>query len=417
MIWCPRNAALTLAALLLLAAPATAQIKAAPGDWPAWRGPDRTGVSTETGLLNRWPTGGPKLLWKATDLGGGFSTPSVANGRIYAIGSKAGDEWVQARDAKSGNKLWETKIGTMAKAGYAGSRSTPTVDGDLIFALSSDGDLVCLQTADGTVKWTKRFSDFDGKRGSWAYAESPLIDGDVLVCTPGGSKATLLALKKQTGEVIWKSALADGDAAGYASVIVAEVAGVKQYVQFLSGGVVGVSAKDGTFLWRYTKSANKTANIPTPIYSDGYVFSASGYNTGGGLVKLIVDKDKVNAAQVYFSKDMMNHHGGVICVGGCLYGTNNNSLVCLNFLTGERKWLDRSVGKGSVTYADGCLYVRSEDGPVALVEATPRAYKELGRFEQPDRSKAKAWAHPVVANGCLLLRDQDVLLCYDVKRQ
>ncbi len=400
---------------------APAQLKAAPGDWPAWRGADRTGVSTETGLLKEWPKDGPKLLWKVSILGGGYSTPAVAHGRLYLMGSKGGEEYAVALDARDGKQIWATKIGAVGKPNqrpsYPGARSTPTVDGEHIYVLGSDGDLACLGM-DGKILWHKNLlKDFGGNSGIWAYAESPLIDGETLVCTPGGAKATLLALNKKNGEVIWKSAVPGGGAAGYASVIIAEGAGVKQYVQFLGNGVVSVAAKDGTFLWKYTKNSGIT-NCATPIAHDGYVFtSAAGRGNGGGgaLVQLTSADKGVSAREVYFNRDLTNHHGGVVRVGDYLYGTNNTGLVCLDFKTGEKKWQDRSVGKGSIMAADGCLYVRGENGSVALVEATPSGYKEKGRFEQPSRGSKPAWPYPVVANGCLYLHDGETLLCYDIK--
>lgn len=403
----------TLAAVCLLAVTAAGP----SADWPQWRGPDRTGVSAETGLLKEWPKGGPKLLWKITGLGGGFSTPSVSNGRIYGMGTRQGQEHVFALDEKDGKQLWTSHVGPIARAGSAGPRATPTVEGDRLWTLGSDGDLVCMETASGNIVWRKHLAkDFGGQRGGWAYAESPLIDGDVLVCTPGGAKVTMVALDKKTGEPLWKSAIPGGDRAGYASVIIADVGGIKQYVQFLHGGVVSVEAKSGRFLWRYTKSANGTANCSTPIFHDGHVFSASGYGTGGGLVKLNAEGDGVTANEVYFCRSMQNHHGGMVRVGDHLYGTGG-PLMCLEFKNGAKPaWQNGSVGKGSLTYADGHLYVRSEGGPVALVEATPSGYQEKGRFDQPDRSRERAWAHPVVANGRLYLRDQDILLCYDVKQ-
>jgi outer membrane protein assembly factor BamB len=400
--------------------PARAQLKAGSGDCPAWRGADRTGVSPETGLLKEWPPGGPKLLWKTTGLGTGFSTPAVASGRIYLLGSKNQEESVIALDAKDGKQLWATKIGPVGRDGppsYPGPRSTPTVDGDRLYVLGSDGDLACLDK-DGKIIWQKNFTrDLEGSRGRWAYAESPLIDGDVLVCTPGGPKATLAALDKKTGTVIWKAQVPEGDQAAYASVIIAEVGGVKQYVQFLGKGVVGVAAKDGKFLWRYDKTSG-TTNCSTPIFHDGCVFnSAAGRGTGGAaLLRLSADGQGVSAKEVYFDKVLANHHGGVVLIGDNLYGTNNTGLVCMDFKTGAIKWQDRAVGKGSVTAADGRLYVRGErDGQVALVEATPSGYHEKGRLQQPDRGRRNAWPHPMIAGGCLYLRDDDVLLCYDIK--
>jgi outer membrane protein assembly factor BamB len=419
-----------LAAALLAAAarPAAAQLKAAPGDWPGWRGPDRTGVSKETGLLKEWPKGGPKLLWKADGLGGGFSTPSVAGGRIYLLGTEGKKELLIALAAKDGKPVWRREVGAEA-GGHPGPRSTPTVDGDFVYAISSDGKLVCATTAKGEVKWRKDLkAEFGGVHGNWAYAESPLIDGDVLVCTPGGEDATLVALKKKTGDLIWKAPVKGFPAkegrrgkkrayatAAYSSAIVADIGGVRQYIQFLSGGVVGVAAKDGKLLWHYDSPANATANIATPIYRDGRVFAASAYGTGGGAAKITRDGDKFTVQQEYFVRALQNHHGGMVLVGDHIYGTGANTLLCVNFKTGKVAWQNRSIGKGSVASADGRLYVRGERGAVALVEANPAGYKERGRFEQPDRSDQMAWPHPVIAGGKLYLRDWDVLLCYDVK--
>lgn len=406
----------------LQASPSFAQLKALPGEWPGWRGPDRDGLSPEKGLLKQWPEGGPKMLWKITELGAGFSTPSVAQGKIFVMGTKGKDEYIIALDFTDGKRLWDSKIGTLA-GGHPGPRCTPTVDGDKLYALSSDGKLVCAATASGEVVWKKDLkADFGGKTGSWAYAESPLIDGDTLICTPGGDKATMLALNKVTGATIWQGAVTSLDGvkknfgtAGYSSAIVANLHGKKQYLQFLSGGVVGVDAQTGKFLWHYDKPANGTANCSTPLVHGNSVFAASNYGVGGGLASIKKDGDSFTAEEDYFVKAMQNHHGGMILVGDHLYGTGAQTLICLEIKTGKIAWQERGVGKGSIFYADGLLFHRSENGPVALVEATPTGYVEKGRFSQPDRSEKKAWPHPVVVGGRLLLRDQDVLLCYDVK--
>lgn len=392
----------------------------ASGDWPQWRGPNRDGVSKETGLLKSWSAEGPKLVWKATGLGEGYGTVAVAGGRIYGMGYNGVEEVVWALDATSGKAVWTTRIGAprLADPGGrgAGPRSTPTVDGDRLYALGVSGDLVCLETAAGKLLWRKNLvTDFGGSIPSWGYSESPLVDGEKVIVTPGGWQATLVALNKMNGEVIWKAQVPGGDGAQYASCIVAEVGGQRQYVQFLRGGVVGVAAKDGKFLWRYNNPANHTANCATPVFRDGCVFAASGYNTGGGLVKLTATSSGVSAEEVYFTRQMQNHHGGMVLVGDYLYGFDGSNLTCLNFKTGEVAWFHRSVGKGSVVYADGHLYVRSERGPVALVEATPSGYVEKGRFEPPERSGKNAWPYPVVAGGRLYLRDQDNLFAYDVK--
>jgi outer membrane protein assembly factor BamB len=258
--------------------------------------------------------------------------------------------------------------------------------------------------------------DFGGAVPRWGYSESALVDGDNVIATPGGGAATLVALNKKSGETAWKAQVPTGNGVGYSSSIVAEIAGQRQYIQFLAGGVVGVSAKDGKMLWRFDAPACRQGiNCSTPIYKDGYVFAASAYQHGGALGKLDATGGAINATEVYFTKQMRNHHGGMVLVGDYLYGFDERILTCLEFKTGKVMWAEQSVGKGSVTYADGMLYCRSERGPVALVEATHTGYVEKGRFEQPDRSKDPSWPYPVVANGNLYLRDMGVLLCYDVK--
>jgi outer membrane protein assembly factor BamB len=390
-------------------------------DWPQWRGPDRNGVSKETGLLKQWPKDGPKLVWAQSDLGNGYSTPSIAGGRIYLISNRGNQEFAMALEEKDGKQVWSTAIGGVGKnlgPQYPGARSTPTVDGEALYCLGSDGDLVCLTRADGSTHWHKNLkTDFGGQPGNWAYAESPLIDGDALICTPGGPESTLVALNKKTGEIIWRSKIPEAKQAAYASPILVTVDGSKEYVQFLQKALVGVDAKTGRPLWRYEKTAGVSpANIPTPLFHDGLVFSSTGMS-GGGAVKLTPAKDGVAAEEVYFSKkDLANNLGGVVEVGGFLYGTNGSALFCAEFATGKVRWQDPSVGKGSICYADGNLYVRGEaNGEVALVVASPEAYTEKGRFKQPEKTDKPAWPYPVVANGRLYLRDQNLLWCYDVK--
>jgi outer membrane protein assembly factor BamB len=393
-------------------------------DWPQWRGPHRNGISQETGLLKEWPKEGPKLLWQAKEIGSGYSTPAVVGERLYVLSNKGVDEeFVQALDVRDGHQLWTTRLGKVGnpdqQPSYPAARSTPTVDGALLYALSSDGVLACLETATGKLRWQKNLrTEFGGQPGRWAYSESPLVDGDVVVCTPGGSEATLVALNKKTGELLWKSAVPGGDQAAYASAIVVEVGGVKQYVQFLQNGVVGVDARTGKFLWRYDKTAQGSpANIPTPVAHDGYVYSAAA-RSGGGLVRLKVDQGAVEAEPVYASTKLPTSIGGAVQVGDYLYGTTGGALLCVEFRTGAIKWEDRSVGPGSVCYADGRLYLHGENGDVALVEATPEAYRERGRFTPPDppnRGQARAWAYPVVASRRLYIRDLGTLWCYDVR--
>ncbi len=406
---------------------------AKPFDWPQWQGPDRNAVSKETGLLKEWPKDGPPLLWKVKNLGLGDSAPSIAAGRILGMSNRGKDEVVWALAEADGKELWTAPLG----AAYAGQRMpqskegpacTPTVDGEFAYALGMGGDLVCLKVADGKVVWRKSLTtDFGGTVPTWSYRESPLIDGDKLIVTPGGKDATLVALNKKTGEVIWKAQVPKGDKAAYSSVIAIDLGGQRQYVQFLSGGVVGVAAEDGKFLWRYDAPAHRGGiNITTPLYHDGQVFASAAYDMGGGLVKLSKDdKGSVKAEEVYFTRKMQNHHGGLILLDGYLYGANGGNgggnLECLEFKTGKVMWDERDkpgrkgVAKGAVTLADGRIYFRQEDGPMILFEPSPKEYIERGRFAQPDRSSKPAWAHPIIANGKLYVRDQDVLLCYDVK--
>jgi outer membrane protein assembly factor BamB len=394
-------------------------------DWPQWRGPQRDGTSQETGLLDHWPEEGPKLLWQVNDIGDGYSTPAVAGDRLYVLTNNGiEDEFVRAYSIADGTEIWTTRIGKVGNPNqqppYAASRSTPTVDGDRLYVLSSDGDIACLDATSGEIRWTKNVrTEFGGKPGAWAYAESPLIDGDVLICSPGGPDATMVALDKQTGNVIWKCAVPEGDDAAYASAIIVDAAGRKQYVQFLSKGVVGVDADTGDFLWRYDGTGRGPANAPTPVASANLVYSAAG-RVGGGLVELKHSGDGVIAEEVYMERGLPNSMGGAVLIDGDLYGTSQQGLVCADFKSGEVKWQDASIGQASLSFADGRLFLHGYNNEVALVEATPDGYREAGRFTLPDppehtRGRMEgAWAYPVVAGGRLVIRDKDTMWCYDV---
>jgi outer membrane protein assembly factor BamB len=394
-------------------------------DWPQWRGPNRDGVSKETGLLKAWPKEGPKRLWESLEVGDGYSTPAVVGDRLYVMGSKGmNDEFVLALNVADGKAAWRTRVGNVGpntpSMNYPGSRSTPTVDGASIYALGSDGDLACLETATGKVKWQKNLrKEFGGKPGEWAYSESVLVDGDAVVCTPGGAESTLVSLNKDTGDVIWKCAVPGGDEAAYSSIIAGDIAGVRQYVTFVKSGLVGVDAKTGKFLWRYDATANRSpANIPTPVVKGDLVYSATNRG-GGGLIRIKRDGDSFIPEQIYFANKLPNAIGGSVLVERHLYGAGGQVLICVDFESGKVNWTDRGVGAGSVLYADGRLYLHGEtDGEVALVEASPDAYKEHGRFtpsEDVERGRSKAWAYPVVSNGKMYIRDWGVLWCYDVK--
>jgi outer membrane protein assembly factor BamB len=392
------------------------QPAAAAGDWPCWRGPNRDGKSTEIGLLKQWPAGGPKLLWSINNLGIGYSTVSIVGGKIFTMGDGPDSSNLIALDAKDGKQLWTAKVGAPG-GNYPGPRCTPTVDGNLVYALGHDGALVCVQAADGKEVWRKSMKkDFGGVMMSgWGYSESPLVDGPLLVITPGGPKGTLAALNKQTGATVWQSKDFT-DAAAYTAPIMSEYGGVRQYMTLTAENVAGVNANDGSLLWKAARKG-ETAVIPTPVFHDGMLFVTSGYKVGCNMFKITAENKQFKAEQVYANKEMQNHHGGVILVGDHIYGLSDpGQLVCMELKSGKVAWKDKSVGKGSIAYADGHFYVRSEGGggTVALVEASPEGYKEKGRFDQPQRSKQNSWAHPVIAGGKLYLRDQGVLLCYDI---
>lgn len=392
---------------------------AASSDWPQFRGPHRDGASAETRLLQDLPPGGPPLVWKATGLGVGYSTVSVVGKRLYTIGENTESSSVVALNTADGKKVWSAKLGKAGAPGmpaFEGPRATPTVEGGVLVGVGQWGELVCLETASGKELWRKDYDkDFGGKRPNWGYAESPLIDGDKVVITPGGSEGAVVALNKKTGAVIWRSK-AFTDAPHYSSLIMAEIGGVRQYIQLTADSVAGIAASDGKLLWRAPRKG-KVAVIPTPIYSGGYVYVSSGYGIGCNLFKVTKAGGKFTAEEVYANKVLGNKHGGVIKIGDFVYGhADDKGWTCQDFMTGVAKWQDNKLGKGSIIYADQRLYLRAEDkGTVVLIEASPDGFKEHGRFEQPDRSDKKAWPYPVIAGGKLYLRDQDVLLCYDVK--
>jgi outer membrane protein assembly factor BamB len=389
---------------------------ATAADWPQWRGPKRDGQSAETGLRREWPPEGPPLAWKTNGLGAGYSSVSVAAGKIYTMGDRSDSSFVHAISV-AGKPLWSAKVGKPGGGGgYPGPRCTPTVDGDRIFALGQHGDLVCVEAETGKEVWRKNLSkDFGGEVGGWGYSESPLVDGEQLICTPGGRQGTLLALNKRTGVKTWQS-YQWTDPAEYASVIAAEIGGKRQYVQLTGESVGGVAAENGKSLWRASRKGS-TAIIPTPIVRNDLVFVTSGYGVGCNLFRVTPSGAGFKAEEVYANKNMVNHHGGVVLVGEHLYGySDGKGWVCMKFENGEMVWSDKALGKGSISYADGHLYLRSEGsrGTVVLIEATPERWREKGRFDQPERSDKEAWPHPVIANGKLYLRDQDKLFCYDL---
>jgi len=398
-------------------------------DWPGWRGADRTGVSNEKGLLTAWPKEGPKLLWQMDGCGKGFSSVAVAGGRIFTLGRRKDKEaeCLIAKSEKDGSELWVTAFGTSGE-----SNGTPIVDGDHVYGIGRDGDLACFKAATGEKIWSRRFDkDFGGKMMSgWGYSECPLIDGDRLICTPGAQDAMIVALDKLTGKEVWRSEVPEnlGDrgqnGAGYSSIVVSNGGGVRQYIQLTGRGIIGIRASDGQYLWHYNAVANGTANIPTPIVSGDFVFCSTGYGAGSALLKLSKTGDGIVVEEQYFleSQKLQNHHGGMILIDGYIYcGHKHNEgfPICVKLDDGEIAWGGdtRGEGKGSaaVTAAGGHLIFRYQSGEVVLIEATNEAYRVKGAFK-PAFKDRESWAHPVVVNRRLYLREQDKLMCYDMRK-
>lgn len=388
-------------------------------DWPQWRGPGRDDISKETGLLKEWPAGGPKQVWVYKNAGAGYSGFSLVGGKLFSMGTRDGGEALFALDASSGKELWVAKLGEVLKNNWGdGPRGTPSVDGDRVYTLGGDGTLVCAKLADGKEVWRRTMKDVGGKRPGWGYTESVLVDGNQVVCTPGGDQGAIAAFDKMTGAPLWQSKeFTDG--AQYASIIPATINGEKQYVQLTMQSVVGVSAKDGAQLWKHP-FPGKTAVIPTPIVKDNQVYVTAGYGAGCVLLKI----EPGNAVTVvYENKVMKNHHGGVVLVGDHLYGHSDGvGWVCQEFKSGQQVWAEKkNLGKGAIAYADGMLYCIGEDGgEVALIEASPKGWNEKGRFKLDPQTTIRSpsgriWTHPVIANGRLYLRDQDLIHCYAVK--
>jgi outer membrane protein assembly factor BamB len=394
-------------------------------DWATWLGPNRDGKSTETGFLRSWPEDGPKIAWKATGLGEGYSTMAIVGDRIYTLGQQGEQQFVLALDTATGKLVWRTTVGKAFHSEQGGGpRSMPQVDGNRLYALAADGTLVCLETETGRRVWGFNYIEkFDSPMPEWAFCESPLIDGDRLIIAPGGHGTAVVALNKATGDVIWQS----GDAeAGYSSVLGFDFDGHRIYTVLTNSVAIGVDAKDGSLLWRYERIVNNFANVVTPVYADGYVFYSSAYGTGSALLRLTVEKENVRAKEEYFTSSMQNDYATSIKIGDYLYGFSGYEvgiLTAMEFKTGKVVWKDRRAEKGNCILADRLMYCQGDEGTVTLIDPSPDGYTEMARFtitrpetHMPYVYGGNMWTVPAIANGRLYIRDLDNLYAYDIKR-
>jgi len=410
-----RSAVLSALLVLALVPPLTA---APPScDWPQFHGPRRDNLSTETGLLKQWPEGGPTLLWTVRGLGHGFSTVAVAGSLLYTTGN-VGEDTVITAIGLDGKVAWRAKNGPAYERSHPGTRSTPTIDGGRLYHENADGDIVCLDATTGSSVWRLNIlKRFDGRNIQWALAESLLIDGDNVICTPGGKEIGLAALDKNTGKTVWTST-GIGDKPGYCSPILVEHEGLRQIITMMARSVVGVRAADGRLLWRAEHVTRYDENIQAPTFHEGYLFFST-RTTGSKLLRLTVDGRTCSAETVWANREMDNQHGGVILLDGHLYASNYSARpgpwVCLEFATGKRTCAEASLGRASFTFADGMLYAINHRGTAALVRPTPQAFQIISQFMIPKGGRGPTWAHPVVCGGRLYLRHSDLLFCYDVK--
>jgi outer membrane protein assembly factor BamB len=405
-------------------------VAAVEPDWPQFRGPKRDGHSPDKGLLKSWPPDGPRLAWKAEGVGEGYSSVAVVGDKVVTMGDLDDACYVFAVNREDGRKLWRAKVGKPGGgSGYPGPRCTPTVDGDRVYAIGQHGDFVCVGLSNGKEHWRINFAkDFKGSSGTWQYSESPLVDGDKVICTPGGREATMLALKTKNGSVAWRGFTPDGESAGYSSIMPCRAGGTKQYVTLTSVSVVSFAADSGKLLWRHggtsKRFADNMANIPTVVLFDdpNLIFASAGYGRGGALIEVFSAGGRFDTKEHYWNDKLDNKHGGVVRVGDCLYGDQDDQgkIWCAEARTGKIKWArnDRSDGGGSaaLVYADGMLYVRYQNGWVSLVPADPRGYKQVSTFRVPN-GRGNCWAHPVVIGGKLYIRERDTIWCYDVAQK
>lgn len=378
-----------------------------------WRGPNGNGIYDESGLLKEWPASGPEVIWHFEGLGEGHSSPAFANGLIYLSGmvDKTGYIFVLDYD---GNLQWKVPYGEEFHESYPGSRSTPTIAGDLLYIYSGHGVLTCMDANNGDVQWRKDvFSDFDGGNIQWGVTETPVVDGDIIYITPGGKKNNVVALNRFNGNLEWSSP-GEGELSAYCTPLLVELPQRKLLVTMTADHIIGLDASDGSMLWSYPQTNRYQVHANTPIYHDGGLFCFSGYGQGG--VKLELSADGSTVEKAWFNDNLDSRIGGMVMVDGYLYGSgdNNREWRCVDWETGEEKYASKDIGKGVTIYADGMLYCYSDRGELGLAEATPQEFNLVSKT-RVELGSGQHWSHPVIHNGRLYLRHGDALIAYKIK--
>jgi outer membrane protein assembly factor BamB len=389
--------------------------------WPQWRGPRRDGVAREPDLLTAWPRSGPPRAWEVPG-GEGYSSFAVAGGKAYSLLQQNDQQAVVCWNAADGQELWRTPLEGAYSKQFAGPRSTPTLDGDRLYAVSAGGHFACLAAESGHVLWQHDLlAEFHAKNLEWGAAYSPLVDGELVFVNPGGPHGnSVAAFHKADGSLAWKAL---DDPAGYSSPVALTAGGVRQVVFFTGAGAVGLAAADGRLLWRFPWLTDYGVNAATPLTFQArkgdellhYVFISSGYGKGCALLKIEGDgKSGFRARRVYEGNQMCNHFASPVRYRDHFYGLNEAKLTCMDVRTGQVKWEESGFQKGSLLRVDGFLLVLGEFGKLALVEATPEEYRE--KASASPLGRRRCWTMPALADGKLYLRDEAKVMCLKLRK-
>lgn len=384
-------------------------------DWPQFRGPTRDGHSPETGLMKKWPDGGPKELWSFEDLGKGYSSVSVADGLVYVTGMVGSDGILFAFDL-SGDLKWKVNYGPEWTGDRPGTRTIPTIDGERLYLMSGTGRIDCRNAKTGKPIWHRdTLEEFKGKNIRWGIAESVLIENEKVICTPGGQDATVVALDKMNGKTIWTTkGLSENSA--YCAPAVIDRGPNRIILTMVQQSIVGIDMKTGVLLWKQPNKVSYDISAVTPAYEKGMMYVSNGYRHGGHMFEL--SADGTSSTKKWSEKTLDVHHGGVMLIDGNIHGASTGGTwTCIELATGDVKFTDKLVGKGSVIYVEGLLYCYGErNGDVGLVKIKPAGYEMVSSFRITKGAK-EHWAHPVISDGRLYIRHGNALMCYDIKAQ